>query len=454
MAYSAIITRIKTSVHPNADKIQLGEVAGHQVIVGLDTKNGALGIFFPCDGQLSEKFAIANDLVTRVNRDGSRGGGYFGNKRRVKAQNFRGEKSEGFWCPLTYLRTMFIYLVEELEKGQRAVDDLKEGDMINEILGVEICRKYITPATAKAARNANGSIKKTNRLFPKHIDTDQFKYKISHIQTGATIWFTEKLHGTSARMAYVPETYPVTGLKKYFNKLWNVFKPVVRYEKMHGSRNVILNDCDNKDYYYQDNFRQLVFDGIKDQMNKNEIIYGEIVGQTTSGGNIMSGVSFNKIQDKTLRKELKRDFGDTSTYYYGAPGGVFDFYVYRIAIINEDGDQHELSWPQVKRRCKELDVYHVPELSNWAQEYGIKGLEQDPDIALNTLKQLVAYMAGNKNQSRMSSIDEKTLREGVVLRVDQPDGTTMWLKDKSFIFKVLEGIAKEDESYIDTEESN
>ena len=42
MPYAAIVTRIKTKPHPNADKLLLGEVHGHQVVVGLDTEDNEL----------------------------------------------------------------------------------------------------------------------------------------------------------------------------------------------------------------------------------------------------------------------------------------------------------------------------------------------------------------------------------------------------------------------------
>jgi hypothetical protein len=38
MSYEAIVARIHTRPHPNADRLQLGTVCGHQVVVGLDTR--------------------------------------------------------------------------------------------------------------------------------------------------------------------------------------------------------------------------------------------------------------------------------------------------------------------------------------------------------------------------------------------------------------------------------
>lgn len=42
--YAAPIKNLKK--HPNADRLQIGEVLGNLVIVGLDTQDGELGLFF------------------------------------------------------------------------------------------------------------------------------------------------------------------------------------------------------------------------------------------------------------------------------------------------------------------------------------------------------------------------------------------------------------------------
>lgn len=64
MSYQAIIARVSTRPHPNADKIQLGTVCGSQVVVSLDTQDGELGVYFPVDGVLSHEYCVANHLYT------------------------------------------------------------------------------------------------------------------------------------------------------------------------------------------------------------------------------------------------------------------------------------------------------------------------------------------------------------------------------------------------------
>jgi len=51
MAYKAMIAKL-TNVrpHPNADRLQLATLEGYQVIIGLNHKEGDVGIFYPTDG--------------------------------------------------------------------------------------------------------------------------------------------------------------------------------------------------------------------------------------------------------------------------------------------------------------------------------------------------------------------------------------------------------------------
>jgi tRNA-binding EMAP/Myf-like protein len=428
MAYQAIICKLKNvRKHPNADRLLLAEAYGYQVIVGLNQQENDLGIMFPCDGQLSEEFAAANDLVTRIGEDGKRAGGYFGKNRRVRAQNFRGEKSEGFWCPVEYLDKMI---------GEEVI--VKEGQTFTEINGIPVCNKYITPAT-KAAQGQRQHKRRENRYFAKHVDTKQLRYEIGNIPDGSFLTITEKLHGTSARVGYVLDEVKPSFWKKILMWIGAIPKrtdeaPLMEYKYLTGSRNVILNDVGMVDHYYGDNFRQIISAALQPHINKGEIWYGEIVGP-----GIMGSVGFDKIQDKELRKELKDWFGNEATYNYGHD--TPHFYLYRITITNEDGDVYELPWSVVKKRAKESNVECVPELL--IQEY----YDKDVRFAFETvLKQIVEY--------NISSVVPNQLREGVVVRVDTPEGNTYWLKEKNFVFKVLEGIAKEDADYIDTEESS
>ena len=64
MAYTGFVVKVEhLRKHSNADRLQIATFFGNGTIVGLDTKIGDIGIYFPVDGQLSERFCAVNDLV-------------------------------------------------------------------------------------------------------------------------------------------------------------------------------------------------------------------------------------------------------------------------------------------------------------------------------------------------------------------------------------------------------
>ena len=133
MSYYAIVTTLKdVRKHPNADRLQLADVFGNTVCVSLDYTEGQLGVYFPTGGQLSVKFAEANNLLRKKDAEGNNIGGYMDpDKRNVTAIKLRGEKSDGLFLPLHCLDAF----------GDTST--LRIGDRIDVFNGEEICTKYI-----------------------------------------------------------------------------------------------------------------------------------------------------------------------------------------------------------------------------------------------------------------------------------------------------------------------
>src|SRR5687768_2017671 len=103
--YTAVVTKL-TNVrkHPNADRLQLADCCGEQVIVGFEDKEGELGLYFAGEGRIHIDFLKANNLLSYKDENGERKGGLFDEKGKVRTQKLRGEKSFGFWCPINYLK--------------------------------------------------------------------------------------------------------------------------------------------------------------------------------------------------------------------------------------------------------------------------------------------------------------------------------------------------------------
>lgn len=425
MIYKAIVTRIHTRPLLGADNLVIGSCGSYQVVVGKDTVDGQLGLFFESDGQLSAEFAEKNDLIRRKNEDGSPAGGMFEPSRRVKSIKLRGVKSEGFWCPLDRVAYTGV-----------PMSQLTEGQQIDELNGHPICNKYFTPATQRSG-SRNGP-QKDNPMFHKHIDTGHFRREAGAIPLGSTVFVTEKIHGTSSRLGHVLDDTPIpkTWIQRFGERFLGWQKTRKEWTHLVGTRNVILEHRESDPFYDGKNFRYVSVDGIR--LHKGEVVYGEIVGFDDAGKPIMA------TQNATAMKDVKKRFGDRITYTYGCEQGECHFYAYRITQVNEDGVAVELSWFQVKRRCRELGIDHVPELGQY-------------DLRFDTHRELLAKEVSSLTDRDdgfplPSTICEDHIREGVVIRYESEHGTG-WLKNKSFTFGVLEGYLKDSDAFVDTEES-
>lgn len=425
MSYCGYVVKIKTRPHPNAERLQLGTCMGNQVVIGLDVQDESIGLFFPCDGALSREMLEHNDLLPRYDENGNRiGGGYFSENGRVKSQKFRGERSDGFWLPISSL---------DWALGERQLAYSNIGDQITEINGHLICHKYVTESTAKAQKEQKQNPpKRINPFFRKHVDTEQFRFNAHTIKAGAIVYITEKLHGTSFRIGRVLDE-----VRKPYNLIEKLQKFLglnirsetsLEYAYLNGTRNTVLSGG-KEGYYGNEQFRHNLLCKLQGLLHKGETVYGELVGWVNNDRPIMQFATFD---DKTITKI----YGKEMRYLYGNKPGESTAYVYRITQTNEDGVVFELSDQQMRRRAEEIGLNAVPLLLdpfiyNGDEEY---------------LRELVEFRTDGP-----STIDSSHIREGCVIRAEQ-NGKIVLLKNKGFWFGVGEGYIK-DKGEIDIEES-
>ena len=429
--YKATVLRIKNvRPHPNADRVQLATCHGNQVVVGLDVQEGHMGVYFPSDGQLSHEFCHANNLYREasLNKFPDEKGGMFDANRRVRAQKFRGEISDGFWVPLHQFGFIQVSGLDV------------EGFEFDEWCGVHICNKYVNPNTVVAAqqnKNKKAKVAKTSVMFKEHFDTEHFGKYLHEFKNDEQIIITEKLHGTSGRVAHALIDRELT----WKDKLAKFIGAKVKDQDwgyLNGTRRVVLEETSGSQYH-DPTIREIAFDKFKDNLRKGETVYFEIVGFETTGVSIMPGVDVTKLNDK----ELLRRYGNLMYYSYGCAPRTCEIYVYRMTITNEDGQSVDLSWNDVKSRCSEIGVKYVPEIATMTVNY--LG-EDDRDKQDGLFKLVDEYAQGD------SLIDNRHLREGVCVRIDQYGIKPKVYKHKSFNFKVLEGIIK-DSGVVDSEEA-
>jgi hypothetical protein len=418
MSYCGYVVRVKEiRKHENADRLQIATFFGNDVVVGLDTKEGDLGVYFPTDGKLGEEFARANKLLREKDANGNNVGGYLDpDKRNIRAIKLRGEKSDGLYMP-----------IKSLEQFTNPTK-LKEGDTITTLDGTLICEKYV-PRGRRNAQNAPGQKKKAKEkesypFFQEHIDTSQFAYNLGKFKEGDLIYISLKLHGTSQRTSYTVEKKKRPWL---LSKLG--FKPKKSWKLVTGTRRVNLKSFEGG-YYGDNSFRKQHHDFFEGKLQKGETVYYEVVGYQAENSLIMPECDNKKTGDK----EFIKQFGDKTRFTYGCGNGESDIYVYRMTMTNEDGHVVEYPTELVQLRCEQMAVKHVPVLEKFI---------------FTSTEDLVERVSRHEEGSDL--IDPTHIREGVIVRIDNKEKFAAF-KQKSFHFKVLEGIIK-DAEVLDIEEA-
>ena len=433
MSYKAIVTRLKNvRPHSNADRVQLATCHGNQVVIGLDHTEDEMGVYFPSDGQLSHGFCSANNLFRKpeMNSDPESKPGMFDENRRVRAQRFRGEISDGFWVPISN----FDFIV-----GAGLLNEGFEFDVLD---GTPICEKYINQATAKMARENQGKktrTAKTSIMFKEHFDTGHFGKNLHEFDYGQTIIITEKLHGTSGRIGHVQlsrELSLVERIAKYFGaKIQET-----EWKYLNGTRRVVLEETSGTQYH-DPTIRDKAFKLFNGNLRKGETVYFEIVGYESTGASIMPKVDTTKMGDK----EFTKTYGKTMPFSYGCSETQSKVYVYRMTLSDEDGHTIDYAWDDVVKRCKELGVDTVPHI----ETLSLSELSSN-DSDIRDVKEKFSKIV-EEFGSGASILDPTHIKEGVCVRIEGGI-TNKTFKFKSFEFKVLEGIIK-DSGIVDAEEA-
>jgi hypothetical protein len=184
----------------------------------------------------------------------------------------------------------------------------------------------------------------------------------------------------------------------------------------------------------------------------------------------MSQVQNSKVKDP----EFTKRYGPMTTFSYGCEqDGSYeehlcqtvegeddvgvkppccDVYVYRMTMVNEDGDVVEYSPTQIKERCEQMGVHYVMEFETFViPEY--ERTEDRESVHIwhvnageYVLRKVEQYFDGP------DPIGKTHVREGVVARILNRSNFAVY-KHKNFSFKVLEGIAKDEATAPDIEEA-
>lgn len=389
--YAATVVAVHTIVDlAGLDNLVGVPVVGHQALTTRDVEAGDLRVAFTAETQLADDFCHYNNLYRHADKNVDESeAGYLEDNRRVRALKLRGHVSNALLMPLDCLS----YLGVDPE-------ELSEGDTFDVVRGQEVCRKYQLPVKAQqgpASKLARAFRRVDEKLFPEHLETDQYGRNKHLLKPDREVVFTQKLHGTSWRGAHVP----VRREKKWHEKLLNkVYKtPDYEYAVLFGSRKVI-KDPNNprQQHFYTNDIWTEYGQKIADLIPEGYLVYGELVGWTPDG--------------KPLQKN----------YTYHLPEGEAELYVYRVAFINSKGTLSDLSWDGVREFCQARGLKTVPELFRYsgdqAEWWHSTHLEWQVDSLMDQRYADIHTSGTGKRavDEPLPLSDKKSVDEGVCLR--------------------------------------
>ncbi|ACF33907.1 RNA ligase [Mycobacterium phage Porky] len=412
--YAAQVVRVPATLElKGLDNLVGVPVLGCQALTQRDTKEGDLRIAFTVETQLSTDYAHYNNLFRDAERnEDPNETGYLENHRRIKAMKLRGHKSSALLMPL-----------ESVAWTGVDPSELQEGDTFDTLNGHEICRKYELPVKhthgAKASKVQRAFKRVDAKVFPEHLDTDNFFRSAHLLEAGREVIVTQKLHGTSIRVGNVP----VLRQKKWLERLINrwVKTPDYEFDVVYGSRKVIKDvNNPNQNHYYQSDIWTEYGKKIAALIPEGFIVYGELIGWTPDGQPIQKG------------------------YTYDVPRGEAHLYVYRVAHINSQGHLSDLSWDGVKQFCQVRGLKWTPEMDRVSfggadPEYpSIEELTQyitqamDMRYADHYDKTVAGTAVAALIDRPISLSDKKSVDEGVCLRQDGLVPTILKAKSPKF----------------------
>lgn len=404
--YLAKIVEMKNpQKHPNADKLQIWNVEGYDVITDLSRKEGDICVYF------TPETCINHDILSKLNLYSTKElnmdpnqVGYINDKRRVKAVKLRGIVSEGMVLPLSEILNVF-----NLDYDLSGNVGLSF-DTIDDIL---ICEKYAPPQVF-GGRQVTGDSKVKRPKVNEFLIPGQFNlhYGTSKLQDNIwkfnnpndTVVITDKWHGTSAVFSNVLTKRRLSfweKIKKFFGS--NV--PIVEYTPMYSSRTVIKS-IDGKynipdGGYYNSDIWGKVFADLKSILFKGYTLYGEIVGYTG---------------EKMIQKG----------YHYGCKPGEHKFRVYRITETQSDGSIYEYAFHEIEDFCKTHGLMTVPLF--------YRGTIKEFQDRINPNESFLNNLKAVYLEKMCAYNDNKVPSEGICIR-NESDKIAYKLKSKLFLEK-------------------
>lgn len=437
--YAAVVVQVNTLVElEGLDNLVGCPVLGHQALTQRDgTRVGDLKVVFTAETQLSEDYCAINSLYrdATLNKDPAEKG-YLEKNRRIRALKLRGHVSNALLMPLS-----------SLDYTGYPLDSLRPGDTFDHLNGHDICQKYEIPVRRSGSHNKPKIEKAFRRvdkkIFPEHLETDQYWRSKHLLKPGREAVVTQKLHGTSLRVGNVPCAREKGFIERLFNKLFET--PDYKYDVVFGSRKVIKDvNNPNQDHFYDYDLWSYYGTTIASVIPEGYIVYGELIGWTPPPSTGHNQEFIDNVPDNK-RVEVLGSSPIQKNYTYHLPPGKCELYVYRVATINAQGTLADLSWDGVKEFCTARGLKWCPELIRipvYEPKYVDEG--DEPTVGIDEFlddildKRLIEVPLDTWDdwfgwtEQPLSLSDKKTVDEGVCIR--QEGVVPLILKAKSPVF--------------------
>ena len=422
--YTCQVIKLPAKVNvPGLDNLVEVNVQGNSCLIGKDSDEKDMHLFFPAESQISHEFLSSNNLYrhSELNEDKTKTG-FFDDNRRVKAVKFKGIISSGFVIPIDSLK-----FTNTVIPGI-GWDLYDIGMEFNEIEGIEICRKYHKPASKKEGMS-NPRVKVLDGIVdavmvPEHPDTSQLLKNIHKLGLNDYIAVTYKLHGTSARYFNTLTKRKLSTIEK-IAKFFGVKVQVEEHNYVSASRRAIksisFETLPGKNHYYssEDIYSAVGKEYLEGKLKQGEAMYCEIIGKTYGGSAIQGGYS----------------------YGFDKP----QVYVYRISNINSQGVEVDLSYLQMKERAIQMGLQYCPELFyGTVSDFIMQSTKDNEDLGRFIQAKFEGLM------EKPSILDSSVVEEGFCVRKDTCNKPEIY-KIKSKLFLLHEGRAL-DKELVDMEE--
>lgn len=403
-----------------ADFVKRTVVNGNNVVVSKDVKEDDMMLYFVSGTKLDATYCRKNNLYTDENEnlDKSKKGFVSFNQKRVKAIKLRGIISDGMLMPLSSLSDMGLPV---------SVLSMKIGTEFTDIDGISICEKFVVNHTrsisAKKQKNGGKKVQRISKLvenqFYLHGGTSNLRKNMHLICPDDLVSIHYKKHGTSAVFGNVLVKKQLDWKDK-LAKFFGVNVIDTHYDLVYSSRKVVKNEYLNNEKgrgYYGEDIWGVVAKELKEVVPKGFTLYGEIIGFTPGGTYIQKG------------------------YDYGCKDKEYKFYVYKISVVNVDGQVVYLTDKQVEEFCDKNGLLYKDTFMYYGKASDLFPKLKEGDLSV-WREMFLKLLEENYTEKRCYMCSNKVPEEGIVLRVEKLYSYDAY-KLKSFKFLLMESEEQE-----------